>query len=76
MTAGKHVGEEQKCSPFLFPKIPPDPPKKGAPVVFLAAICTPTGHAVSKQTWQRLAHFRVPGYWWVEGEELCLKAGV
>ena len=76
MTAGKHVGEEQKCSPFLFPKIPPDPPKKGAPVVFLAAICTPTGHAVSKQTWQRLAHLRVAGYWWVEGEELCLKAGV
>ena len=47
--------------PFsLFPKIPPDPPKKEAPVVFLAAICTPTGHAVSKLAWQRPVLFRVP----------------
>ena len=63
-------------APLFFPKIPPDPPKKEAPVVLLAAICTPMGHAVSKLAWQRLALFGVPGYWWVEGEELCLKAGV
>ena len=70
------LGRNRNAPLFSFSQDPTRVPKKGAPVVFLAAICTPTGHAASKLTWQRLAHFRVPGYWWVEGEELCLKAGV